>query len=598
MSDRNLPAEPRLGYLLLRENHAVPLRGISPFEIKAGAKHHIPNPEIDRLKHRRLLDAIVDRLGFRGDFGTFTNHGWPDFQKFLLENGCQGRAGLFPVDHGGCIDLHFTAFDGPTPEQLADRIFVGGIPPEPVFLGYGVDWSAWDEGNGHDVPARAAAWIPGDRQSAESRARLLFASRHALMGQWGFLDDKLFRKPLETVVAKTYWVKGSDPADRKQNADRLLETVKAFRAVFDSRPEGWVDILRYNERLVVLKAHTGEWDLLWRSYRENEPPEAIAFGQSLHMSVEDLPLSLMDKSDRRRLVHFRQEAWAERDAHGAEQAFYERGGSIADRRMSSDADVLLAWAHEQGIVATPDRARLADVPPPGFKAITVNGRRLAVSSIVTVGEFRRMLSEFGYWQRRVSHSEDWERANGLAGSEEFVGATWTDAQAFCAWMERQLRVAVRLPTREELRALRPAYSQHYERLAQIDFPWEHFPPRPIHTADGDDAVVQAPSAVCWSEARFRSPEATKPALPKESGVASTSLKRWIEDFPPRASWVHPLPVQTHHGLDFIDAWDAYEWCQERGWVSGRFWEGTIGSTSWGAYKSVKITFRVVLDIGG
>jgi hypothetical protein len=51
-------------------------------------------------------------------------------------------------------------------------------------------------------------------------------------------------------------------------------------------------------------------------------------------------------------------------------------------------------------------------------------------------------------------------------------------------------------------------------------------------------------------------------------------------------------------LTFIDAWDAYEWCQEGGWISGRFWEGQIGASSWGAYKNAKVTFRVVLDLEG
>ena len=58
----------------------------------------------------------------------------------------------------------------------------------------------------------------------------------------------------------------------------------------------------------------------------------------------------------------------------------------------------------------------------------------------------------------------------------------------------------------------------------------------------------------------------------------------------------PIPWAEYEGIAFIDAWDAYEWCEERGVVSGRFWEGDIGHTSWGAYKNVKVTSRVVLDV--
>jgi hypothetical protein len=149
VSDRLSLAKQRLGYLLLRDGHAVPLKGIAPDEIKAGAKHHVPNPDSEPLQHRRCLNAIVDRLGFPGDFGDFQNQGWPDFKKFLERNRCTHEVGVFPVDHGGCIDLYFSNIGGPSPRQLADRIFEAmGPKPERVFLGYDVDWAAWDRGNG------------------------------------------------------------------------------------------------------------------------------------------------------------------------------------------------------------------------------------------------------------------------------------------------------------------------------------------------------------------------------------------------------------------------------------------------------------------
>lgn len=588
--------EYRRGFLLLRDSHAVPLTGISPAEIKDGAKHHIPNPDREPIKYRQRLNAIVDRLGFDGDFGTFQHRGWPDFQRFLATHGCTQRAGLFPVDHGGCIDLYFTRYSGPTPEKLADRIFVGEPPSAPIFLGYGVDWSAWDHSNGYDVPERAIDWIPGDRRSAKERANRLYSLRHELMGHWGFLDDKLVKTPLKSIEAKTYWENGSDFAERQEYTTRTLNAFKAFRSVFDSREEGWVHVLQFNERLAVLRAYTGEWDLIWMGYCEKEPPEANVYGQSQGLAVEDLAISLMSQSDSRRTVHFRQGIWREKEAHEAEKAFYKRGNSIVQRQLTSDADVLLAWAQEQGLVSSPIRAQLSNTPPEGFKAVTLGGRRLAVSEMVTVDSFERMLVESGYGQRRQPSSEVLERANGKAAGSDPVGASWADAQAYCAWLERQLCVAVRLLTREELRALRPAYSDHYERLAKLDFPWEYYPPRPLHS-ELKEETVQVPSAVFWSESRFCS-DAQPPQRYSNDEVGSKIQKRWIEDFPPHASWIFPLPLQRYQDLKFIDAWDAYEWCQEKGWVNGRFWEGAIGSASWGAYKNSKITFRVVLDIEG
>ncbi len=107
-----------------------------------------------------------------------------------------------------------------------------------------------------------------------------------------------------------------------------------------------------------------------------------------------------------------------------------------------------------------------------------------------------------------------------------------------------------------------------------------------------------PSAVTWSEPRFLEPGPDLPEFPSPNGWSSESRKRWITDFPPRATWREELPWAKYCGLSFIDAWDAYEWCQEVGWIHGRFWEGRIGRTSWGAYKNVKLTFRLVLDLEG
>jgi hypothetical protein len=76
MSNDLTTAERRRGYILLRDGHAVPLSGISPDELKVGAKHRVLHPEKDHLKHRQTLNAIVSCLGFHGDFGTFQSKGW------------------------------------------------------------------------------------------------------------------------------------------------------------------------------------------------------------------------------------------------------------------------------------------------------------------------------------------------------------------------------------------------------------------------------------------------------------------------------------------------------------------------------------------
>lgn len=573
-----------LGFLLLRDGHAVPLAGISLDEIKAGARHRVPHPDAEPLKYKETLTAIVDRLGFRGDFGTYTHEGWPSFQAFLRKNGCTTQAAMFPADHGGCIDLGFWESSA-TRRELADRIFESGkVLPKRVFLGYGVNWQAWDSSPSVSAPPRAAIpLIGGDPATAEARAWSLWERRLDFTSQWGFLDDRLIAGPVHHLVDKCYWPPGSDSSESARSASLAKQraAVAAFRDIFDASPEGWVDVLPVTDRLVVLRAADGAWDLLWRAYRAEEPPKPADVGRSAELAIEDLPLRLMGESDHRRALHFRQEFWDEQEAHLAEQAFYDRGGSMLERRQASESDVRLAWLRETGRLPTPDRQLGSGEVPAGFRVVRVGSGRIAVSELIEFGDFQRMLVETGYLDRRATRAESWERANAGVADGEPVAATWADAQAFCAWKERKLGVAVRLPTKAELRAMRPFYSEHYAGIAGGDFWWENHPPKPL-IEEGRRREV--PSALVWSEPRF-----------DEEG--SGSRKRWIVDFPPAAAWIAEIPWAEHSGLRFIDAWDAYEWSQEKGWISGRFWEGEIGATSWGAYKNVKVGFRLVLELG-
>lgn len=608
MSDIFKSTVRRHGYLLLRDGHAIPLRGISPEAIKDGAKHRVLHPDVDSLKHRQTLNAIVDRLGFNGDFGTYLHKSWPEFQAFLKKHRCTNQVGLFPMDHGGCTDLCFSKHSGPSPRELADRIFFGPKERRPgrVFLGYGVDWSVWDTGNGFDVPPAATESINASPDVAAELGKELFARRLDLMGQWGFLDDKLVHVPLHSVIDKSYWELHYGPEERARQHTKIFAAVRAFRAVFDAQPEGWVDVIPYNDRLVVLRAHDGGWDLLWHTYRETEPPKPKDVADSYKLAIADLPSKLMSESDLIRAIHFRQEVWEENEAHKAEQAFYDRGGSVAERRLTTSAHVRRTWLTEQGIWPSSSRAKWATPLPSGFHIVEIDGRKLAVSDLIGIFAFRQMLVETGLGERQSERCEPLNRANEGNSDEAPVSASWVDAQAYCAWRERQLGVSLRLLTQRELRAIRPAYSKHYESMSFSDFPWENWPPRPLVEASEHTDRQDVPSAVNWSEPRFLEPGPDVAEFSQSNGVQSRPVssknngtrKIWIKDFPPSAAWKDQIPWSEHKGIMFIDAWDAYEWCQEAGIISGRFWEGCIGSTSWGAYKNSKVSFRVVMDIEG
>lgn len=585
-----------IGWLLLRDGHAVPLLGLAPEQIKASSKGTVLAPEIE-LKHRRRLTAIVDTLGFKGDFGDYERRGWPEFLQFLAEHRCTTHRPLFPRGFGHI----FFDLQGPRRRQLADRVYLGPQPaPRRVFLGAGVDWDAWWDRATHIRPRPHGPWDlefqPRDR---EGTIQWLLERRLDFAGQWGFLDDKLVDVPGPSLVDKTYF---TDPAKapvmREESLALLRVLVRAFRFVFDAQAEGWVDVLPFNHALTVLRGYDGAWDVIWRDLREGPPPgeqdEAGWYG----LSVLDRPAILQGEEDLASRLYFRRAVWDEHEAHVAEQHFYDRGGTPAERRRLSGDGVRRIYLIDTDAWPRPARSAWHGAPPSGFRWVQVGELRMLVSELVTVGEFQRMLAETDYLERRPEGDDPWERANDAAPASAPVGATWHDAQAYCAWLERTYHVVARLLTPSEHRALRPFFSGRYAQLARQDFPWEEFPPRPLeeHLEGAHVRRVEVPSAVTWSEPRFVAPGADTPEFPDDNGVATGSRKRWIADFPPRAFWMPELPWVEHGGLRFIDAWDAYEWCQDWGWIAGRFWEGPIAVSSWGAYKNVKVGFRVVLDV--
>lgn len=564
-----------LGWLLLRDGHAVPITALEPAALKQARTRAVHSEA--RLKHVTGLNAIVDTLGFDGDFGDYSRTHWPALQGFLRDHGCERRIDAFATPLDAAV-LSFGPFVGPKRQDLADRVFLGPQPPpRRVFLGVGVDWAAWYD------RARARMRLPlggmpqelvvEDREEA---IELLLSGRSQLQGQWGFLDDKLLDGPPGHVVDKSYFPASSRAAERRESGLLLRTLVRAFRIVFDASEVGWMEILPFNERLSFLRGPNGAYDLIWTGLRDAPPPPPAEDAPAHGLHVVDVPSVLLQQADLERRLYFRTGVWREQEEHAAEQHFYDRGGSMLERRSTPQGEVIELYLRDRGTPTLGQRPAWSGEPPEGFTAVDVRGQRLLVGPLVTVAEFRRMLDETEYLARR--EGDAWERANEGEPDDAPVGASWRDAQAYCAWMERRLGVTVRLLGFGEHRAIRPLASRR-----RVDF-GEQEASRGAWArgASGGDAPAEA---VRW-------------LVPGREEVEGEGAE-FVDDggFPPVARWVSSIPWSRYQGLDFIDTEDALEWCQEVGWTAGRYWEGTIAADCWGAYKRIKVGFRGVV-IGG
>jgi hypothetical protein len=593
MSHRDLPAYPApapIAWMLLREYHAVPLYGLAPDDLKRSCHTTIKRDGVE-IPNQRKLDAIVDTLGFHGDFGRYLHAHWPAIRRFLAGRDLRERVDLFDIEQP---ELMFGLLRS-SRRALADRLFFGPQPvPHRVFLGYGHDWAPWSD---LFYKVTRSGWAEDDNgfapASVDDARRWVFARSSELQGLHNFLGDQLFLPAKQPFVPQIYFTTSADPDNQRRTLRAWHEVVRVLRWLLDQHRAGWIEILPVpgTQNLIVLGGPDGKYDLVWRDLRVEPPPVPKGKPLDLGLALQDQPESFRAAAGFADWQYHRHGIWQEQEAHAAEEHFYGQGGiagTYPGPRVVHEAYMVAAGAY------SPTSRRAPDSSPAGFQEVSIGGSRLFVSPLVTSAEAERVLEAAGYFGRRDNQAEPWERGNpeGQPGAPATV--TWFDAHAYAAAMEKQTGLSLRLLTRDEHRALRPFFGEHYARMVDHDFPWENWPPRPLPT----DGTTPVPGAVEWSEPRFLDPGPDLPEFSDKNGIGGKRRKRWIDDFPPTGRWRTDLPWADHGSLRFIDAWDAYEWVGNSAGtsrVAGRFWEGSIGLNSWGAYKNCKTSFRLVCD---
>lgn len=529
--------EDALGWLLLRDDHAAPIYGLSPDHIKL-SKADIVRVDGRPLRSTIAHNAIVGMLGFSGDFGDYRRTHWQRLQSLLHEHGLTQQRNVFAYDRRWAIDLWF-GFN-PRRRSLADRLFLGPDPrPTRAFNGYGFDF----EGYCRDFERGPRRWFPGDDDyepnDLQDARRWVYAHRFELDGMHNFMGDQLL--VVDRPPQLEWRVYATNDYDLGTDLARMKKTWSVFRWIIDRSDGGWLDVIPINDRLIVLGAADGSWDFVWRDYRETKPPEARPACGFRGMPLDHAPSWYRAEPVEERRWYLRRNSWEELIEHRAEQHYYRQGG-VAMPHHPGVHVVRERYLADQHLVPEPTpRAIGLDRAPAGFKAVSFDDGRIAyVSELITVLEFARMCHATG-WSDERRQASSIAPINADADLDAPVVVTWFDACAYCGWLERELGVPVRLLRLEESQAIRPLVDLDIEQI--------------------DDVIVYE-----WDEYT-------------------------------KARQVRPTPWVTYRDLRFIDAHDIYEWVlhgQVPG-VCGRFWHGGMGAHSWGEYKRFHIHLRVVID---
>lgn len=514
----------RLAWVPLRDGHAVPLHDLDLGDpdlatLKKGVRSVIKNPDHE-VSHSSVLNAVAKALGFRGGFAGMREQMRP-LHEFMRRHELITAADLINCQSND-FAFHLRR------RAVADRIFERR--PKRIFTGYDYDWAALSD---YDTAPRSLIGAPVPKTNIEP---YLYRNRFDLLGFWNLIGDGL-TEPSDRVnlVECTYAVKGHANAAEKQ---RRRDVFLAFRKVLDRSQHGWVDVVPFNDNLVFLRGRRGTYDVVFKELRDVAPPER----REPRLHPDFCPAFLQGKHAVATKMWFRH-GWEERDRHYAEVYFYERGGHP---EVYPGQDAVLETYLRRSEQGSPPRM----IEKPGLlstlREVAIGDRRLAVSELITIGEYRFFLGKTDYSDRR--RGDEWHRGNDDPDHHP-AAVTWLDAAAYCAWLERVTGQPVRLLSPEEYNAV----------LGQPD--------------EGRDDVRR--SCISWAQ-------------PWSGVIGQPAPARFLDAVPSEV---------TPSGLHRIAAWDFLEWRDNETAASPYGW-WPIGAESWGAYKKCKIGFRIVIEIPG
>lgn len=470
----------------------MPINSLDPDALKASARQAIAFNGAQPLRHQGVLNAIAQAFGAHGGWS-----GYPEVYKGL-------RAFLRRHDARDWRDLHvprnLVNVRSLGRRALADRLFDSGEPaPHRLCLGPDFDW--WSIAPVDQYSGQHPIYAGGVAAAGTNWTIDLFMS-------WNLLGDALV-DPMGDLglPVQLYFPNAARPEDVKIERDRAAAAARYMRGVLESEPDAFIDVLPFNDRVFVLLGPDGTYDIVFRDCRDGPPSQ---FMTTPCVDLQDVPSALLLNSRFNRWFYQQRGVWEEAEEHAAEAAFYRSGGTV----QTYPENVLERHYIATGRYSPPVGSirESAKAPESMTPVERPDGATLWVSDLVTVGEFNAFLAKTGYLDRRARvHENEWDSdltiANGALSDDQPAAMTGFDAWAYCAFMERELNLPIRLLSIAEYRFLRR------------DLPGREFRPRPGDW-DAPNPTVPLPDDLVFET----SPDGIRFAV--HTNIGEWLLERW------------------------------------------------------------------------
>lgn len=583
-------------YLPFKNFHVVPVREISPKELKISAKKIRKDRE--KISHTSILNFIAKSFGVKGGFSAYTKIYEEEIVPFLLKNNLTKQADL--------CSLRYPGFGYPpkvSKQKIAERIFVSGLPmPKRLFTGYDFDYAnTISDGywyfNNHVQNEGIFSEIIQTDYNLQSFSEpgcflktvvhnLKIAKNHGdkiLKGSLGYSDRSLedfilggYDQDIQTgfnlIGDDLVQPRNSPSLIELYNNDMEAESYKeslsvsclvmeVFRQRIDGQDKGWVEIIPFNDNLVFLKGSGGEFDFVFFGQKDYEFQHKFMQGQ---LKIADVPYFVSDYAFNR-WHYFGYKGWREKDSHESECHYYREGGKSSN--YPGYDELLINYLKDHDVFS--EESRKYTTYRDGFMKVPLGAKEICISNLISINDLSDFLSENeDYSNYRTG--DDLLAVNADADRALPAACTWFDALAYCKWYGDKYKLPVRLLTSSEYLSLREGHLGYS-----------------MKDSYRKDLIYIGPDNQAYPK---------HPPYMSESSFQSLKVK-----------YRHDIPkITLDNGLVFLNSNDFSEWISDKASIRSASLKSFRGNDninrssppldSSGKYRHQKIGFRICYDI--
>ncbi|MCP4132445.1 MAG: formylglycine-generating enzyme family protein [bacterium] len=465
-------------YLPLKDSHIVPFYGFDLEQVKKSSKDAVLNPS-HKIKHTTLLNEITKKLGFPV-FNFYKKEGFKSILDFLKDNELSHYKNLVTKNNFPMLTHCLSSR-----EKLSERLFLSPPPlPEKVFTSYGIEFEdiidelidAYDNPDWYKRYAEIMNYDYEFLQKHHKVRALFYMYQINLESCANFLGDSLILPENgDGYIPQSYFTADS-PMSRTDQQNQLeyeQELYKVFKRYIETLKTGWLTILQFNENIIFFKADDNTFDFVIKNERQNSYDRTYPD----YCKYEDCTKTQLRERHFEEFLYFQDEYWIDKYSHEAELNYYNNGG-LGHPHYPGLFPILRDYLAQKGLYSD-EKSRAFSKEKiyrsfiPFYEVKRENRNSLFITNFITIEQYMEFFNDSDYRQRRKSApGESFENMN-TDNKNLPVCASWYDANAFAAWLSKQIDLDVRLLKVSEADVFYPRLEDIFESCDinenQIDF---------------------------------------------------------------------------------------------------------------------------------